>query len=226
LAEIGGKRDEGRGKSPVDTVPRDPVLITSFLAGDPASLLTRLKASNKDIERGRVIGQWRDKYPDPKHLPAVRRWLSELGEYADDLLALPSSPVPLPRVVSSIRAAKDPLTLKDLAVTGDDLIAAGVRGRIYAGSRSGGAAPRSVRPLGEGGPGAGARGVSRGAPHAAYAHAPLPLRRGDPRRQPCGRHVGAGWSVAAHLFRRRRHRQRLSGPAGARGDGVHRHLPA
>jgi len=127
LPEIGGKRDEGRGKSPVDNLPRDPVLITSFLAGDPASLLTRLKASNKDIERGRVIGQWRDKYPDPKHLPAVRRWLSELGEYADDLLALPSSPVPLSRVVSSIRAAKDPLTLKDLAVTGDDLIAAGVR---------------------------------------------------------------------------------------------------
>ena len=127
LPEIGVKRDEGRGKSPVDTLPRDPVLITSFLAGDPASLLTRLKASNKDIERGRVIGQWRDKYPDPKHLPAVRRWLSELGEYADDLLALPSSPVPLPRVVSSIRAAKDPLTLRDLAITGDDLIAAGVR---------------------------------------------------------------------------------------------------
>ncbi|PYP52168.1 MAG: hypothetical protein DMD45_05460 [Gemmatimonadetes bacterium] len=127
LPEIGGKRDEGRGKSPVDSLPRDPVLITSFLAGDPASLLTRLKASNKDIERGRVIGQWLDKYPDPKHLPAVRRWLSELGEYADDLLALPSSPVPLPGVVSSIRAAKDPLTLKDLAVTGDDLIAAGVR---------------------------------------------------------------------------------------------------
>src|SRR5205823_4136698 len=123
----GGKRDGGRGKSPVDTLPRDPVLITSFLAGDPASLLTRLKASNKDIERGRVIGQWLDKYPDPKHLPAVRRWLSELGEYAVDLLALPSSPVPLPGVVSSIRAAKDPLTLKDLAVTGDDLIAAGVR---------------------------------------------------------------------------------------------------
>jgi len=127
LPEIGVKRGEGRGKSPVDTLPRDPVLITSFLAGDPASLLTRLKASNKDIERGRVIGQWRDKYPDPKHLPAVRRWLSELGEYADDLLAVPSSPVPLPRVVSSIRAAKDPLTLKDLAITGDDLIAAGVR---------------------------------------------------------------------------------------------------
>jgi tRNA nucleotidyltransferase (CCA-adding enzyme) len=30
-------------------------------------------------------------------------------------------------VVASIRAAKDPLTLKDLAVTGNDLLAAGVR---------------------------------------------------------------------------------------------------
>src|SRR5438270_9924022 len=118
-----GRREKGQ----LDKLPRDPVLITAFLAGDPASLLTRLKSSNKDIERGRAIGQWRDKYPDPKHLPAVRRWLSELGVYADDLLALPSSPVPLSRVVSSIRAAKDPLTLKDLAVTGDDLIAAGVR---------------------------------------------------------------------------------------------------
>ena len=120
----GGMRDALKA---VDKLPRDPVLVTAYLASDPASLLTRLKSSNKDIERARAIGEWRDKYPDPKHLPAVRRWLSQLGEYADDLLALPSSPVPLPRVVSSIRAAKDPLTLKDLAVTGDDLIAAGVR---------------------------------------------------------------------------------------------------
>jgi tRNA nucleotidyltransferase (CCA-adding enzyme) len=115
----------------VDKLPRDPVLITAYLASDPASLLTRLKASSKAIERGRAIGQWRDKYPDPKHLPAVRRWLSEVGEYADDLLALHSGGTaprsPLPKVVDSIRAAKDPLTLKDLAVSGDDLLAAGVR---------------------------------------------------------------------------------------------------
>jgi len=66
----------------------------------------------------------------------VRQWLSRVGEYADDLLALlPAldlSPFPfplsrLPAVVESIRAARDPLTLKDLAVTGDDLLAAGVR---------------------------------------------------------------------------------------------------
>src|SRR5207248_5438438 len=81
--------------------------------------------------RGRAIGQWRDKYPDPGHLPAVRRWLSEVGEYADDLLVLHSVGTaprsPLPKIVESIRAAKDPLTVKDLAVTGDDLLAAGVR---------------------------------------------------------------------------------------------------
>ena len=115
----------------VDKLPRDPVLITALLASDPASLLTRLKCSNKDIERGRAIGQWRDKYPDPQHLPDVRKWLAQVGEYAEDLLALlpagtaPRSP--LPKAVAAIRAAKDPLTLQELAVNGNDLIAAGVR---------------------------------------------------------------------------------------------------
>jgi hypothetical protein len=103
------------------------VLITAQLASDPASLLTRLKCSNRDIERGRALGQWRDKYPDPKHLPQVRKWLSAVGESADDLVALPSCPEALSRVVAAIRAAKNPLTLKDLAVTGDDLLARGVR---------------------------------------------------------------------------------------------------
>ncbi len=127
-------RERGAGSGSLhalDKLPRDPVLITAFLASDPASLLTRLKCSNKDIERGRAIGQWRDKYPDAKHVPDVRRWLSQVGEYGDDLLALlpagtaPRSP--LPKVVASIRAAKDPLTVKDLAVKGADLLAAGVR---------------------------------------------------------------------------------------------------
>jgi len=121
----GGMRDAWKA---VDKLPRDPVLITAFLASDPASLLTRLKSSNKDIERGRAIGQWRDKYPDPKHVPEVRRWLSQVGEHADDLMVLLPAPRSLlPKVVESIQAAKDPLTVKDLAVKGDDLLAAGVR---------------------------------------------------------------------------------------------------
>src|SRR2546422_1045998 len=77
------------------------------------------------------IGQWRDKYPDAKHVPEVRRWLSQVGEYADDLLVLLAAGTaprsPLPKVVESIRAAKDPLAVKDLALKGDDLLAAGVR---------------------------------------------------------------------------------------------------
>jgi tRNA nucleotidyltransferase (CCA-adding enzyme) len=111
----------------VDKLPRDPVLVTAYIAKDPASLLTRLKCSNKDIERGRAIGEWRERYPDPKDQGVVRRWLSRVGECADDLLALPSAPAGLAKSVAAIRTAKQPLTLKDLAVKGDELIAAGVR---------------------------------------------------------------------------------------------------
>lgn len=129
LPEIRG--DEGRSSAAVDKLPRDPVLITAFLARDPASLLTRLKCSNKDIERGRAIGAWRDRWPDARHAAAVRHWLAAVGPYADDLLALVpvsggASPQ-LPRAVIEIRAAGDPLTIGDLAVKGDDLLAAGVR---------------------------------------------------------------------------------------------------
>ena len=112
----------------VDRLPRDPVLVSAFLAKDPASLLTRLKCSTKDIERGRAIGLWRDKYPDATDPIAVRRWLAAVGQYADDLLALlPAPRAALTHAVERIRAANPPLTLKDLAVKGNDLIAAGVR---------------------------------------------------------------------------------------------------
>jgi tRNA nucleotidyltransferase (CCA-adding enzyme) len=125
LPELGAGSGE---PGAVDKLPRDPVLITAFLAKDPASLLTRLKCSNKDIERGRAIGSWREKYPDAKDAAAIRRWLSNTGEYADDLLTLliaPSSP--LAKAVAAIREKNPPLAVKDLAVRGDDLIAAGVR---------------------------------------------------------------------------------------------------
>ena len=125
LPEIGAGSGE---PGAVDKLPRDPVLVSAFLAKDPASLLIRLKCSNKDIERGRAIGTWREKYPDPKDATGIRRWLSATGEYADDLLALVPAPgSQLPKAVAAIRAKNPPLGLKDLAVRGDDLIAAGVR---------------------------------------------------------------------------------------------------
>jgi hypothetical protein len=114
-----------KAKRQLDQLPRDPVLITAFLATDPASLLTRLKSSNRDIERGRAIGQWRDSYPDPKSPAVIRYWLSQVGEYVDDLLTL--APDAVTKAVARVRATNPPLGLKDLAVRGDDLIAAGVR---------------------------------------------------------------------------------------------------
>ena len=129
LPEI-GTQAEPRAAKAVDALPRDPVLVTAFLATDAASLLTRLKCANRDIERGRAVREWRDRYPDPKRVADVRRWLSQTGSAADDLLTLLAALLPrtpLPKVVGAIRAARDPLTLKDLAVHGEDLITAGVR---------------------------------------------------------------------------------------------------
>ena len=126
--DVGAKRiwlPELGDTSGVDKLPRDPVVLTAYIAKDPASLLTRLKCSNRDIERGRAIGKWRDRYPDPRDAAGVRKWLAETGEYADDLLVGASEA--LKRAVATIRAANPPLALKDLAVKGDDLIAAGVR---------------------------------------------------------------------------------------------------
>ncbi len=123
LPEI--SRDWEKGKKQLDKLPRDPVLITAFLATDAASLLTRLKCANRDIERGRAIGQWRDSYPDPKHPAGMRHWLAQVGDAVDDLLTL--APDGVTKAVTAIRATNPPLALKDLAVKGDDLIAAGVR---------------------------------------------------------------------------------------------------
>jgi tRNA nucleotidyltransferase (CCA-adding enzyme) len=123
LPEI--SRDWSKVKRQLDKLPRDPVLITAFLASDAASLLTRLKCANRDIERGRAIGKFRDSYPDTKSPAVMRYWLSQVGEYVDDLLTL--APDGVIKAVTAIRATNPPLSLKDLAVKGDDLVAAGVR---------------------------------------------------------------------------------------------------
>ncbi|HXO85506.1 MAG TPA: CCA tRNA nucleotidyltransferase [Gemmatimonadales bacterium] len=126
--DIGAKRiwlPELGDASGVDKLPRDPVVLTAYIAKDPASLLTRLKCSNRDIERGRAIGKWRDAYPEPRDTVRVRKWLAEVGEHVDDLLIGASDP--LRHAVAKIRAENPPLTLKDLAVNGADLISAGVR---------------------------------------------------------------------------------------------------
>jgi len=55
----------------------------------------------------------------------VRKWMADVGEYVDDLLIGASDAVR--KAVAKVQAENPPLALKDLAVKGDDLIAAGVR---------------------------------------------------------------------------------------------------
>jgi tRNA nucleotidyltransferase (CCA-adding enzyme) len=126
--DIGAKRiwlPELGDAAGVDKLPRDPVVLTAYIAKDPASLLTRLKCANRDIERGRAIGKWRDNYPEPNDAVRVRRWMADVGEYVDDLLI--GAPDAVRKAVAKARADNPPLALKDLAIKGDDLIAAGVR---------------------------------------------------------------------------------------------------
>jgi tRNA nucleotidyltransferase (CCA-adding enzyme) len=122
LPELGaGSTEQGA----VDKLPRDPVLITAYLAKDPASLLTRLKCSNKEIERGRAIGQWREKY-------RTRRILSLCGGGYLRLAHTPMTVGAATRLETTSRSRchrprQEPLNLKDLAIRGDELIKAGVR---------------------------------------------------------------------------------------------------
>lgn len=107
---------------------RDPVLLTAVLCTDAAGVLARLRASNDEIARAEAIATLPNSpaSPDPAD---VRRWLSLTGPAADDVIAarqLASGTVPeWAEVVEAVRAAGDPLTRRDLAVTGADLLAAG-----------------------------------------------------------------------------------------------------
>jgi tRNA nucleotidyltransferase (CCA-adding enzyme) len=108
---------------------RDPVLMTAYLSADPGATLGRLRFSNAEIERGRRIAAHRDARPDPADGRAVRRWMASAGTAVDDLLAIAGAEGwggPIAAAVESLRAASVPLTLKDLAVSGDDLVTAGV----------------------------------------------------------------------------------------------------
>ena len=108
---------------------RDPVLITSYLSNDPAATLSRLKCSKAEIERGRVIGAHRGTEPDAALAVEVRRWMSKVGAAADDLVAMvkvEGGGEDLAGAVQQVRATGAPLTVGDLAIDGNDLIAEGV----------------------------------------------------------------------------------------------------
>jgi tRNA nucleotidyltransferase (CCA-adding enzyme) len=130
--EVGTDAGEAPGVEPIviDRFEvRDPVLITSFMSSDPAKTLARLKCSRAEIERGRQIGRCRDRWPDPESEVAVRRWMAEVGDAVDDLVCLAriqGAAEGLGGSVANVRESGAPLAVGELAVTGDDLLAAGM----------------------------------------------------------------------------------------------------
>ena len=107
---------------------RDPVLLTILFCLDPVAALVRLKSSRADIARAAAVLAG---IPEPTgtDVVAVRRWMAAVGDATDDLLALwqfrHGAPPLWAAAVKGIRERNEPLTRKQLAVTGDDLRQAG-----------------------------------------------------------------------------------------------------
>ena len=126
-------RESGVRRWSLDAVDRfgerDPVLITSYLSGDPCRTLKRLRCSSAEIERGRRIGESRGQEPQATDVVEVRRWMSRVGPAADDLLKIVSAEQrggSLTMAVADVRASEAPLTVSDLAVDGNDLLGVGM----------------------------------------------------------------------------------------------------
>ncbi len=112
-----------------DPAPRDPILLTAALCDRPLEVLTRLRASNLEIARVTAIVRGPAR-PEGDTSEAIRRWLAATGSAADDLLSLEAwrtgRPASWLAGVEASRAAREPVSRGELAVDGNDLLAAGV----------------------------------------------------------------------------------------------------
>jgi tRNA nucleotidyltransferase (CCA-adding enzyme) len=125
----GTPASEAQALEALDRLPQDPVLMTSYLSADPEASLRRLKCSSAQVARARRIAAFRGRWPQAITEPAVRRWLADVGAAAGDLIAIALAEgwgAPLEAMRRRVIGAASPLTIADLAVTGDDLLAAGI----------------------------------------------------------------------------------------------------
>jgi len=110
-------------------LPRDPVLLTILLCLDPVAVLMRLKASNAEIARAAAVLAGAPE-PEGNTPVAVRRWMAAVGDAVDDLTSLwrlrHGAPPLWEPVARGIRERGDPLTRKQLAVSGNDLREIGI----------------------------------------------------------------------------------------------------
>ncbi len=108
---------------------RDPVVLTAAVCHDPVTVLTRLRMSNSDLARATALVAG-PPVPAGRTNRDVRRWLAAVNGAADDLADLwqlrHGQPFPWGAEVEAVRSAGSPLRRADLAVSGQDLMAAGV----------------------------------------------------------------------------------------------------
>jgi tRNA nucleotidyltransferase (CCA-adding enzyme) len=107
---------------------RDPVLLLAAWRRPVEPVLRRLKASGAEISRGRAIdrGPAQPAAADPV---SVRRWMSAVGAAADDLVALAESDPGAGAWIAEFRAVRsrgEATSRAALALSGDDLVAAGI----------------------------------------------------------------------------------------------------
>ncbi len=118
--------------------PRDPVLLTAAAlahAGVSAeraeAAVRRLRFSNAEAARVHaVVGGLAVPLPSPGATRELRRWLAAHRSTARDIISVAeprARRADLLAAVRAIEASGDPLTLRQLAVTGDDLAAAGIQ---------------------------------------------------------------------------------------------------
>ncbi len=118
--------------------PRDPVLLTAALLSYAAATeeqaeaaVRRLRFSNADAARVHaVVAGLGVPLPSPGATRELRRWLSAHRSSARDIIAVAEPRARRADLLSAVRAIEasgDPLTLRQLAVTGDDLAAAGIQ---------------------------------------------------------------------------------------------------
>lgn len=123
--------DPGRTAAslPIAAEDRDPVRATAIYCERSGAVWRRLKGSNAEIQRADAI----DRGParPSSALPAdVRRWMARVGVAIADLRALAvwrgDDVDGWPHVVDQVRALGEATSRSELAIAGDDLIAAGM----------------------------------------------------------------------------------------------------
>jgi tRNA nucleotidyltransferase (CCA-adding enzyme) len=116
------------GSDPAPPV-RDPVVLTALACADAAAALRRLRASNHDVARAAAL-MARPHAPGSLAAADVRRWMAAAGSARDDLLLLEryrtGADAAWADAVRGIVARGEATALRQLALTGSDLLALGL----------------------------------------------------------------------------------------------------